>query len=158
MRSTSEGSERFTLDTNLLVYSLEGRAGVRHRLALEIVDRAADAECWLTLQSLSEFYAAVTRKRILRAPDAAAQVIDWMTIFHCVPASPGALRTALAEAVAGRASYWDALLVATAAEAGCAVILTEDLPHGSTLGGVAIHNPFTRGGGLTARARRLLDL
>jgi hypothetical protein len=22
-------------------------------------------------------------------------VIDWMTIFHCVPASPGALRTAL---------------------------------------------------------------
>jgi predicted nucleic acid-binding protein len=58
----------------------------------------------------------------------------------------------------GRASYWDALLVATAAEAGCAVILTEDLAHGSTLGGVAIHNPFTRGGGLTARARRLLDL
>jgi predicted nucleic acid-binding protein len=158
MRSTSEGSERFTLDTNLLVYSVEGRAGVRHRLALEIVDRAADTECWLTLQSLSEFYAAVTRKRILRAADAAAQVVDWMAIFRCVPASPSALRTALADAVAGRASYWDALLVATAAEAACTVILTEDLTHGSTLGGVAIHNPFTRGGGLTARARRLLDL
>jgi len=48
--------------------------------------------------------------------------------------------------------------VATAAEAGCRLILTEDLAHGTTLGGVAIHGPFAAGGGLTARARGLLGL
>ena len=68
------------------------------------------------------------------------------------------MRTAGGGAVAGRASYWDALLVATAAEAGCRLILTEDLADGTTLGGVAIHNPFAAAGGLTARTRALLGL
>ena len=62
------------------------------------------------------------------------------------------------DAVAGRASYWDALLVATAAEAGCRLILTEDLADGTTLGGVTIHNPFTAGGRLTRHAQLLLGL
>jgi predicted nucleic acid-binding protein len=50
------------------------------------------------------------------------------------------------------------LLVATAAEAGCRLILTEDLADGTTLGGVAIHNPFATAGGLTGRARGLLGI
>jgi predicted nucleic acid-binding protein len=158
MHSTSDDSPRFTLDSNVLVYSVDGRAGIRHQLALEIVRRAAQTECWLTLQSLSEFYAAVTRKAMLRAADAAAQVIDWMTIFRCIPASSDAIRVALTHSVAARASYWDALLVATAGQAGCTLILSEDMADGSTLSGVEIHNPFASGGRLTARARRLLEL
>ena len=151
-------SPRFTLDTNLLVYSVDLDAGARHQLALRVVDKAPDADCWLTLQSLSEFYAAVTRKRIMSTADAAAQVNDWLAIFPLIAASASAVRAALTDAVARRASYWDALLVATAGEAGCRLILTEDLAHGSTFGGVEIHNPFTPRGGLTRRARRLLEL
>ena len=45
-------------------------------------------------------------------------------------------------AAAGQASYWDALLVATAAEAGCTAILTEDLADGGVLLGMRILNPF----------------
>jgi len=112
----------------------------------------------LTLQSLSEFYAVVTRKRTMPAADAAAQVADWLSFFPSIAVSATCIRAALADAVAGRASYWDALLVATAAEAGCRLILTEDLADGTTLGGVAIHNPFAAGSGLTARARSLLGL
>ncbi len=88
----------------------------------------------------------------------ATLVRHWLTLFPSTTASAHAVRTALADAVARRASYWDALLVATAAEAGCRLILTEDLADGTTLGGVAIHNPFAAGGGLTARARGLLGL
>jgi len=65
---------------------------------------------------------------------------------------------ALADAGARRASYWDALLVATAAEAGCGLILTEDLADGGKLGGVEIHNPFDSAGGLTEGTRGLLGL
>jgi predicted nucleic acid-binding protein len=90
--------------------------------------------------------------------DAAAQADDWLRIFACASASASAVRTALGDAVAGRAAYWDALLIATAAEAGCTLILTEDLADGSTLGGVAIHNPFTRSGRLTALSRRMLGI
>jgi predicted nucleic acid-binding protein len=69
-----------------------------------------------------------------------------------------AVQVALADAAAGRASYWDALLVATAAEAGCTIILTEDMSDGAILGGLRIHNPFAAAGGLTDVARRLLAL
>jgi predicted nucleic acid-binding protein len=62
------------------------------------------------------------------------------------------------DAAVGRASYWDALLVATAREAGCSVMLTEDLADGANFGGVHIHNPFSPAGGLTPLAHRLLGI
>lgn len=154
----SDASERFTIDTNLLVYSVDRACGSKHQLALEIMDRALDVDCWLTLQAVSEFYSAVTRKALMPPSRAAALGDSWLTLFRCAVVSTSAVRTALADAVAGRASYWDALLVATAAEAGCRMILTEDLADGATLGGVVIHNPFAAGDGLTERARGLLGL
>ncbi len=63
-------------------------------------------------------------------------------LFRIAPPSVAAARIALAQAAAGRASYWDALLVTTAAEAGCTTILTEDLSHGTTINGVRVINPF----------------
>jgi predicted nucleic acid-binding protein len=94
-------SERFTLDTNLLVYSVDSTAGARHDLAIEIVDRATECDCYLTLQALSEFYAAVTRKGIVRPADAAARAQDWLGAFRFTTASATAVTTALNDAVAG---------------------------------------------------------
>jgi predicted nucleic acid-binding protein len=99
-----------------------------------------------------------SRKGIVSLADAAAQATDWLELFPCAAASNSAVRTALADAVAGRASYCDALLLATAGEAGCVAVLTEDLADGAELGGVRIHNPFAAGGGLTVPACRLLGL
>ncbi len=39
-------------------------------------------------------------------------------------------------------SFWDAAIVASAIEAGCSVLLTEDLNHGKIIAGVQIQNPF----------------
>ncbi len=158
MDPTGAASKRFTLDTNVLIYSVDITAGGRHELAVQIVLQAVRLDCWLTLQAVSGFYWAVTRKGIIPVAAAAAQANDWLTAFPCTAVSAGAVRVALADAGAGRASYWDALLVATAAEAGCSLTLTEDLADGSTLGGIAIHNPFAQAGGLTERARVLLGL
>jgi predicted nucleic acid-binding protein len=154
----SAASERFTLDTNLLVYAIDSAAGSRQQLSREIVKHAVRLDCWLTLQAVSEFYAAVSRKRIVPPADAAAQAIDWLELFPCAAPSQGAVRAALADAAAGRASYWDGLLLATAGEAGCVAILTEDLADGAELSGVRIHNPFAAGGAFTGPACRLLGL
>jgi predicted nucleic acid-binding protein len=147
--------ERFSLDTNILVYALDAGAGDRHTLASRIVDRAVHCDCCLTLQSVSEFFAVVTRKRLVARAEAVAQARDWLDMFRTASASADAVRTALDTAAAGRASYWDALLVATAAEAGCTTILTEDLADGSLMHGVHILNPFA-GGDLTPGAAALL--
>ncbi len=148
--------ERFTLDTNILIYSIDSQAGVRQGMAQQVIDLALRCDCWLTLQVVSEFYAAATRKGRMAVAEAAAQAADWLDLFPCLPSSPTAVRTALAAAASARASYWDALLVATAAEGGCTAILTEDLADGGLLGGVRVLNPFG-GEGLTMAAMLFLD-
>jgi predicted nucleic acid-binding protein len=59
-----------------------------------------------------------------------------------IPASADAVRKAVQAAHAGRASYWDALIVASAADAECSAILTENLANGDVLFGVRIIHPF----------------
>ncbi len=147
--------ERFTLDTNILVYSVDRRAGARHKLAKDIVLRAVRCDCWLTLQAVSEFYAAVTRKGLVPPSEAAAQASDWLELFPTVSASSAAVRNALAAATSGRAAYWDALLLTSAAGGGCAAVLTEDLSDGAILEGVRIIHPFA-GDALSAPAVVLL--
>jgi predicted nucleic acid-binding protein len=39
-------------------------------------------------------------------------------------------------------AFYDALIVASAIEAGCDTLFTEDLQHGRSFGGFAIVNPF----------------
>ena len=134
--------KRFTPDTNILVCSVDRHAGARQAQAAGAIERAAGRDCPLTLQAVSGFHAAVTRKGIAPAQEAAGFAADWMELFPCVAASAEAVRPALDAAAAGRAAYRDALLVASAAEAGCAAVLTEDLADGGTLFGVRIVSPF----------------
>jgi len=105
------------------------------------------ASAGLPCKPWGEFYVAATRKGIMPSVDAAAQAADWLELFPTVAASAAAIRAALADSATGRVSYWDALLVATAAEAGCRIVLTEDMSDGSALGGLRIHNPFAASAG-----------
>ena len=149
---------RFTLDSNILVYAVDAAAGPKQEVSQRIVVAAARFDCVLTLQAVSEFYWVAARKRIVPAADAAERANDLLTAFPCVPASESAIRAALSHAVAGRAAYWDALLVSTAAEAGCNLLLTEDMHAGTSLSGVQIHHPFGPDGVLSDVTRQLLDL
>jgi len=121
------------------------------------MDRAARGPCSLTLQSVSEFFAVAIRKNMMRPSEAAQVAGAMLELFPTVAASAGAVRAALGVAAAGQASYWDALLVHTAAEAGCTAILTEDLSDGTEFAGIRIINPFA-GTSLSAAAEALLAL
>jgi predicted nucleic acid-binding protein len=52
---------------------------------------------------------------------------------------------------------FDALLLATAREAGCTVALSEDMHDGAALGGIVVRNPFADGA-LADDLRPLLGL
>ena len=94
-------TERFSLDTKILVYAADVVAG--HERTLEILDRAVRRDCVLTLQALTEFFHAATRKRMVARTEAAAQLRDWATAFPTVSADPGALWMALEFAADGAA-------------------------------------------------------
>jgi predicted nucleic acid-binding protein len=78
-----------------------------------------------------------------------------MTVFPIVAADPKAVETALEAAGAERLSYWDAVLLATLARAGCTTLLSEDMQDGATAAGVLVRNPFA-GDELPEAVARLL--
>ncbi len=139
---------RVTIDTNVLVYAVDRSAGEKHTHAVRLVDAAVDWNCVLALQALNEFFAATTRKRMMPVADAVAQVEDWLRLFPIQTAGPATLRRAMAAVREHGLSFWDAMLWATAREAGCGILLSEDFQHGRVLGGVRFHNPFLEEGPL----------
>lgn len=146
---------RFSLDSNILVYAVDGR-DARQDAALEILAAAARRPCVLTLQSLGEFFHAVTRKGIIPPREATGQVERWMTAFSDIAtAGPAALRAAMEASASGRFGFWDAMLLATARDAGCAAVISEDMRDGATLDGVRVVGAFA-GTGVAPAARRVL--
>ena len=135
-------SGRITLDTNLLVYAVDTSAKDKHVRAGKLVELALQADCVLTLQALGEFYFAVTRKGKLPLSEAKAQVEAWQELFPVVAAKPSTLNRALAATLAHPIGFWDAMLWATARDAGVTLLLSEDFSGGQTLDGVHIVNPL----------------
>lgn len=151
------GTEPFTLDSNILVYFLNVDEGAKHRMAREIVDAALDLNCLLTVQSVSEFFHVARRKRLAPPREAMAAAERWLATFPCASASPEEVRKAMRTTVDGKASYFDSLLIATAAEAGCTAIISEDGHPGAVIHGVRIVPPFA-GDALSPQVKGLLGL
>jgi len=89
--------------------------------------------------------------------DGAARAAQLIAAFETFNYSVHAVRAALEEAPKGRFSYWDGVLLAAAAEAGCTTIFSEDMADGARFGSIAVANPFRRDG-LTPQAKAILRL
>lgn len=148
---------RFTLDASILVYAIHRAEGGKHERAIHILDRAIERDCILTIQALAEFYWVVARKRIVPDREARGQVRDWLSVFPTVSAQATALHAAMSAVAEKRHAFWDAMLLATARDAGCSVLLSDDMQEGASFGGITICNPFL-GTSLPPVVARLLGL
>lgn len=84
------------------------------------------------------------------------QVWRWLAVFPSpAAASATAVVAAMDASAEGRFSYRDALLLATAAEAGCAAAISEDMADGAALGLIRVVRAFS-GGMVGAAAQALL--
>ncbi len=136
--------ERFSLDANILFYAIDSNDPRRHRIAVEVVERAAlDHDCIVVLQAYCEFVAAATRKGRMTIEEAGAQVADWQTLFTTVYPAPASLPQAIDAVAQHNLSFWDAMLWSVAKDNGATVLLSEDLQDGRELGGVWFRDPFT---------------
>jgi predicted nucleic acid-binding protein len=133
---------RFSIDTNILVYSIDSDAGARHEQARYLVDALTDRDCVLTLQALAEFFHAVTRKDKMPVEAATAMVHDWMALFPVAVADGRTLSEAMRLKSDHGFAFWDALLVQAARGAGVTRLLTEDMQDGRTVGTLRLEDPF----------------
>jgi predicted nucleic acid-binding protein len=146
-----------TLDTNILVYSVDGRDPRRQAVAQLVTDAVRASRGPVALQVCGEFYHATTRR--LRQPTwmAAQAARNFMTAFPVFAATVASTELALAEAAAGRLSFWDANLLWSAEHAGCTHVVSEDMADGFRAGRIEVVNPFG-GDGPSQRIRELLSL
>jgi predicted nucleic acid-binding protein len=132
------------LDTNILVYAYDRSAGQKHTLAAEVVE-----SCWmnengcLSIQVLQEFYVTVTRK-ITNPLDAqtARQIIADLAQWRSHSPKAADLLQAIDLQQSLQLSFWDAMIVKSAASLGCKQLLSEDLNHGQEYGELQVINPF----------------
>ncbi len=130
------------LDTNILIYSVDGNESAKQPKAIEIVSRAIDDGGFLiSVQVLNEF----SNIALLKLKMTVSEVREFISMFSKIKTVP------LASAWTDRAlqikesysiQFFDALLLAAAEANGCNEILTEDLNDGQIYCGVRAVNPF----------------
>jgi len=134
--------ERYCLDTNILIYSIDAEAGDRHEKSMHLMREMMTGDCVLTLQSLGEFFHAATRKGKISAKEAIDQVHDWMILFPVTNAVPTTLRMAMHAVDKHQFSFWDAMILETAVQAGVTHFYSEDMQHKQSWKNMLIKNPF----------------
>ena len=95
----------------------------------------------ISTQVLQAFYVAATRKLEIE-PLAAKQLLQGFKNLETVVVNPALVEEAIDCSILHQLSSWDGLMVASAASAGCEVLMTEDLNSGQVIRGVRIQNPF----------------
>jgi len=136
---------RVALDTNILAYA-EGVNGEERRAsALAILDARAQDEIIVPVQVLGELFVVLVRKAGRGAAEARAAIMQWSDGFEVAETTAAVLFEAMEIATGHRLAFWDAMMVAVAAQAGCRLLLSEDLQDGFLWRGVTVRNPFVAG-------------
>lgn len=133
--------------TNVLLHCVDDREPAKRDRA-----RAWVSACWrrhcgrLSTQVLNDYYWSATRRfpTAVARGDARADVRRYQ---HWQPwqIDHATIETAWAAEARHQLNYWDALMVASAQQQGCTLLLTDELPHDQLIDSVRILDPFVVG-------------
>lgn len=130
------------IDTNVLAYA-EGTNGESKRwVALELLRMLPPELTLLPAQTLGELFNVLVKKAGRTRADAEQAVLSWGDAFPIIETSSAVVLAAMALAGDHQLTIWDAIILAAAADAGCRLLLSEDLQDGFTWSGVTVTNPF----------------
>ena len=133
---------RSLVDTNILVYSRDLNEPVKRARAIEVIDQLrASGELVLSAQCLNEF-SSTSLRRGTPISEVRVAVSRWLDLGHVLPLTGSATTAALTAVERYGLSFWDALIWATAHDAGVPVVLSEDFQDGREIEGVRFVNPF----------------
>ena len=132
------------VDTNVLLYTHDERDLDKQARAREWV-----GWCWrqragrISTQVLNEFYNnAITKFRKSVTLQEARHQVTRLRLWQPPHLDVYTVDGAWALQDRYPLSYWDALIVSSAHQQGCACLLSEDLQHGQLLDAVRVVNPF----------------
>jgi predicted nucleic acid-binding protein len=132
------------VDTNVLLYAYDHSEAIKQRqaetLLTDLWQRRAGC---LSVQVLQEFYVNATRKlsRPLKLATAKEIVRDYSLWIVHLPTTNDLL-SAIGLHEQYQVSFWDAMILQSALQLGCALLWSEDLNPGQSFAGLTVRSPF----------------
>jgi predicted nucleic acid-binding protein len=133
---------KVALDTNVLAYAEGTNGNAMRDRALELIARLPAGTVVLPVQTLGELFNVLVRKAKRRPARARTALLTWQDAYPVVDTSVTVMLNAADLAVSHALAIWDSVVLAASAEAGCRLLLSEDLQEGFTWRGVTVTNPF----------------
>ncbi len=135
-------SVRSFFDTNILIYADDKSAPAKQRRAVELVaEHRRSGTGVVSLQVLQEYFVTVTRK-LQVDPQVARRKVELLAEFDVATPEVADILAAIDLHRLHQFSFWDALVLRTAKQAGCRVLFSEDMQHARETDGVRVVNPF----------------
>ena len=133
---------RTFFDTDVLVYTDDKAAPAKQRRALDLIAEHRRARTGVvSLQVLQEYFVTVTRKLHLD-PRIARRKVELIAEFDVASPEVADILAAIDLHRLHGVSFWDALVLRAAKQAGCSILLSEDMQGNREIDGVQIVNPF----------------
>lgn len=131
------------LDTNILVYAYDAGAPAKQQAAQHLLRAALAGHFVISTQVLAEFSTVLLHKISPAVrPNDLLVLLDALGPIKVIATDSGVIRRAV-EATAGYGvHFYDGLILAAAAKAGCKRIWSEDLNAGQEYFGITVENPF----------------
>jgi predicted nucleic acid-binding protein len=137
-------SDKYFVDTNILVYAHDRSAGVKHDRARVLVEQLwHSGEGVLSTQVLQELCINLRRKTnpALSREETRRLLQDYLS-WEVIVNSADSVVQALDIEVRYKISFWDALILQAAEISGAALLYSEDLSANQRYGPVRVVNPF----------------
>jgi predicted nucleic acid-binding protein len=135
-------SVRSFLDTNVLIYTDDKAFPAKQRRAMELLaEHRRERSGVVSIQVLQEYFVAAIRKLHLDAAIARRKV-EIFAEFDVATADLADILAAIDLHRLHGFSFWDALILRAAKQAGCAVVYSENMRHARDIEGIRIVNPF----------------
>lgn len=134
---------RIAIDTSILAYA-EGVNDIgRQKASRTILAGLLQHQLTMPVHVAGELFHVLVRKMGLDQRQARAVVIEWQARFADRPVTTDAVfETALDLAADHGLQIFDAIILAASAEAGCRLLLSEDMQDGFVWRGVTVVNPY----------------
>lgn len=134
---------RIAFDTNFIAYAEGFDNDARDADAERIFSALSGHDVILPIQVSAELMSVAVRKFRRDRADAAVIVTRWRQLSTAEPATTAeVLATAFDLAVEHRLQIFEAIILAASAEAGCRLLLSEDMQDGFVWRGTTVANPF----------------
>lgn len=138
-------SDRYFLDTNIIVYAYESEDLNKQKIAKELIIKGvSNNTASISYQVIQEFVNVATKKfkSPIKWSDCQLFIDRSLALIWNVNPNKELIYSAINIAERWKYSFYDSLIIAAALEAGCSTLYSEDLQHKQKIYSVQIINPF----------------